>query len=407
MNRKQRKRQLERRRAHAAPRSQPRNVLGRATYPTVKQGHVVPATYQRNFAVDERVAVHVPGRAAHVELHVTQAGTRSRFYRRVRPDGTEIDDVEAMLGVLEDVGPVLVEMANGARLTEERKGVLCQFLGMQMLRGPAFFSQHRFNVTELISESLTPSNVAPQLLSRTGGDMEVAKQEVIAKLTDSTRSLMTMRTLGLKVSSILGSMRWRLLRFDDPLLAYSDQPVVVWPAEVRRFDRAPAKPTFGPLGAVEVRAPLSPTLAVLMTWPDEPDIEAPVHAEARYAAELNAMVIGQADKQWMHRPGPEPPMAQGPLYPLSRAFEPGYTAASLDVSRRRVAGGIAAPGSLGSRRDSLPSPGSSHQLVSTSGPTTACLEQSTRKAVQAAPGTISSPRCRSRRRDGLAGGRPT
>jgi hypothetical protein len=26
-----------------------------------------------------------------------------------------------------------------------------------------------------------------------------------------------------------------------------------------------------------------------------------------------------------------------------------------------VAGGIAAPGSLGSRRDSLPSPGSSHQ----------------------------------------------
>jgi len=35
----------------------------------------------------------------------------------------------------------------------------------------------------------------------------------------------------------------------------------------------------------------------------------------------------------------------------------------------RVAGGIAAPGSLGSRRDSLPSPGSSHRPVSTSGPT--------------------------------------
>ena len=49
------------------------------------------------------------------------------------------------------------------------------------------------------------------------------------------------------------------------------------------------------------------------------------------------MVIGQADKQWMHRPGPEPPIAQGPLYPLSRAFEPGYTAASLEGSRRRVA----------------------------------------------------------------------
>ena len=34
----------------------------------------------------------------------------------------------------------------------------------------------------------------------------------------------------------------------------------------------------------------------------------------------------------------------------------------------RVAGGIAAPGSHRSRRDSLPSPGSSHRPVSTSGP---------------------------------------
>ena len=37
----------------------------------------------------------------------------------------------------------------------------------------------------------------------------------------------------------------------------------------------------------------------------------------------------------------------------------------VHLSRRRVAGGIAAPGSLGSRRDSLPSPGSSHQSFST------------------------------------------
>jgi hypothetical protein len=34
----------------------------------------------------------------------------------------------------------------------------------------------------------------------------------------------------------------------------------------------------------------------------------------------------------------------------------------------RVAGGIAAPGSRRSRRDSLPSPGSSHQPISTRGP---------------------------------------
>jgi hypothetical protein len=38
------------------------------------------------------------------------------------------------------------------------------------------------------------------------------------------------------------------------------------------------------------------------------------------------------------------------------------------AGRTRVAGGVAAPGSLGSRRDSLPSPGSSHRPLSTCEP---------------------------------------
>ena len=52
---------------------------------------------------------------------------------------------------------------------------------------------------------------------------------------------------------------------------------------------------------------------------------------------------------------------------MSRAFE---VTRELDLPAAvgRVAGGIAAPGSRRSRRDSLPSPGSSHQPVSTRGP---------------------------------------
>jgi Protein of unknown function (DUF4238) len=68
----------------------------------------VPVAYQRSFAVDEKVAVHVPGRADCVQLHIENAGTRSRFYRRTRPDGTEIDDIEAMLSEVESIAaPVL------------------------------------------------------------------------------------------------------------------------------------------------------------------------------------------------------------------------------------------------------------------------------------------------------------
>jgi hypothetical protein len=63
VNRRQQKRQQARRRAHSATPDLPRNVISRASYSTVKQGHIIPATYQRNLAVDEMVAVHVLGRS--------------------------------------------------------------------------------------------------------------------------------------------------------------------------------------------------------------------------------------------------------------------------------------------------------------------------------------------------------
>lgn len=338
VNRKQRKRQLARRQAHGPAPDRPRNVLDRASYANVKQGHIVPRTYQLNFAVDEHVAVHVPGRSDCVRLHVQNAGTRSRFYRRTRPDGTPIDDIEASLDVLEGVaGPVLRAVADGAPLTENRKGVLAQFLAVQMLRGPAFFAKQHVDVEEFVPKVLTTAHIKPALVARTGGDMRLARQHVIEMFRQPTQTMLSMLSVSVKVSAVLGSMRWQLLHFDSPLVAYSDQPVVVWPLNVAAFAVPPNAPNFGPLNALEVRAPLSPHLVVLMTWADEPDISGPVEAPPVYAAETNKLVIAQADKQWMHRLGSEPPVAAGPIRPLSRAFEDRYTRDAVESSRRRAA----------------------------------------------------------------------
>lgn len=311
--------------------------MRRASYSTVKQGHIVPAAYQRNFAVDEMVAVHVPGRADCVRLNVANAGTRGPFYRRTRSDGSQMDDIEAMLASLEDVaGPVLKEVAAGAPLTLERKGVLAQFLGMQMLRGPAFFSAQHVNIEQFVPKALTTAHVTPLLLEQTGADLVLARQRIVEMYRQPTQMLMTMATVSLKVAGVLGSMRWQLLRFDAPVVAYSDQPVVVWPLSIDGFEIAPTEPTFGPLEALEVRVPLSPHLALLMTWVDKPDGQEQVAADEMYAAETNAMVIAQADKQWMHRVGGEPPVADGPLRPLSSVFEDRYTADTAGHSRRRA-----------------------------------------------------------------------
>jgi hypothetical protein len=120
------------------------DVVGsRASYPTVRSGHIMPAVYQRNFAIEDQVLVHFVS-DGHTELrNVKTAGGRPAFYRRSRPsDGSRIDDIEASLSELErDVKPVFEEVLGGAELTLERKGALAQFFGIQLVRGPAVLFQ--------------------------------------------------------------------------------------------------------------------------------------------------------------------------------------------------------------------------------------------------------------------------
>lgn len=132
-----------------------------------------------------------------------------------------------------------------------------------------------------------------------------------------------------------------LLGCDDLLgdrekVSFSDHPVVVWPMQLERTEPF-SRQGLGPLGAIEVRVPLSPQLAVLMTWVDLPDPATPARMSQRVAEELNAFTIGQADRQWMHRPGDEPPVATGSMLPLSRIYERGYSSDLVLASQRRLA----------------------------------------------------------------------
>lgn len=311
--------------------------MNRASYPKVNRGHIVPAVYQRNFAIDDQVLVHFVS-DRHTELrNVKSVGWRRTFYRRSRPhDGAEIDDIEASLSELErDIKGVFDEILAGAELTLERKGALSQFFGIQAVRGPAFFSQ-RSDVIDEVVASLDESAVMPAALQDADGKLGIVQQQVRNIYTEKTVQFVTMLGAGLKTAMLLGSMRWHILDFGAPLLAYCDHPVVLWPATVHQTHPF-AKPNFGPLGAIEVRVPLSPEVAILMTWADIADEGWRVPATPEFADELNAFVVSQADEQWMHRPGRVPPVGVGSFTPLSRAFEDGsYSPAYLDQSRRRA-----------------------------------------------------------------------
>lgn len=336
MNRRQRERRLNRRRDHEREtRGRPHYILERSSFPEVKSAHIVPRMYQDAWAVNDQVAVHVDGAAQPVLMPTNRAGTRSRYYRRTRPNGEATDDVEASLSVLEDrAKPALGALIAGAALTHETKGGLAQFFAVQMVRGPGFFEQRR----ELLESALSAAgeeDFKPEGLARAGG-VEGARTKAIEAYSDATLRLRTMLAYGIKIGTVLAHMRWQVLRFAKPVVAYSDQPVVLWPwltAATLPFKR----PNLGPLTALEIRVPVAPDAALLMTWADRSD-QMHVPIPPRAAAELNAFTIAQADRQWMHVPGHRPPIAEGPLLPLVRLVEPAYNTevAMHSVARARA-----------------------------------------------------------------------
>ncbi len=255
MNRRQHRRRELRRRAHDAKRhfvDHPRLVLDRTSYPDVKSAHIVPRMYQRAFAVDAMVAVHVDGDSKCVVMPIRNAGTRSRYYRRWRPDGQPIDDIEASLACVEDKASVpLAELIAGGSMTVERKGAVAQLLGVQMLRGPAFFEQREDLLRPLV-QGLEAKDLRAEGLAMVSGDLELARNRVLDLYFDPTRRFMTMLTMSVKLATLLAHMRWQILRFEGSRLAYSDHPVVLWPMDVTEsvpFDRQ----GLGPLTALEIR----------------------------------------------------------------------------------------------------------------------------------------------------------
>jgi hypothetical protein len=143
-----------------------------------------------------------------------------------------------------------------------------------------------------------------------------------------------MLTYAVKIASVLGLMRWQILRFAPSALAYSDHPVVLWPLKIpvsRPFQRQ----QLGPLETLEIRVPIGPDAAILMNWLDLSDV-VNVPAPAIAAAEVNAFTIAQAESEWMHASGAEPQVGTGTFRPLTRLIDPSYSELTVRRSTRHA-----------------------------------------------------------------------
>ena len=102
-------------------------------------------------------------------------------------DGQAINDIEASLAFVEDKASApLAQLIAGESMTVERKGTVAQLLGLQMLRGPAFFEQREELLRPLI-EGLEANDLRPEGLALVGGDLELARSRILALYVDPTQ----------------------------------------------------------------------------------------------------------------------------------------------------------------------------------------------------------------------------
>ncbi len=303
--------------------------------PTVEDGHIVPRMYQKAWETDGRkVSVHTESNAPCRKRSTKSVATRGPYYRRTRPEGEQLDDTEKSLSVIEDkAAGSLRRLIEGGQIDAETKGIVAQFFAVQIFRGPAFFEQ-REEILWPSLEALEADHFKPQALAELKGNVTTAREKAIDDYLDPTQRFMTMLRYAVKVASILGLMRWQILHFAGPELAYSDHPVVLWPLDLP--SSAPfQRQGLGPIETLEIRVPISPSTAILMNWIDLDDVVG-VQMPSTAAAEVNAFTVAQAEKEWAHQIGSEPEVAQGTFKPLSRLIDLSYSKRTVTTSLRHA-----------------------------------------------------------------------
>lgn len=314
--------------------------------PSAQDSRVVPRAYLRAWTDGSDVAcVHPVTRSGAPgdetprpqEQGVADIAVRELSYSRARPDGETFHGVEWALDQGENASaPVPRRIRELWPLTRENKAAVAELLALQVVRGPREFAR----LDAIVEAEL---EVFAQFTDHPPGDGVIdgrltneALQQLREDMTGSTHRMARMLKHARMGTSIIGSMRWSLVEFDEPVLATSDHPVHLWPLDHRSL-RPQATATPGFRDTLEVRWPLGPSLALLATWQDIADNPDPLTGTEPLAVSLNTCVIAQAEEQWLHRPNARPPRREPSelLNPWSRYLFADYDARTANRSERR------------------------------------------------------------------------
>jgi hypothetical protein len=295
--------------------------------PPYEHNHIVTRAHLELFTREGVLECHFHDGTSK-PLRPARVAVRKDFYVARDASGTRDTSLEQAMGPAESAAvAVLRDVAGRWPLQHEDRVAVTEYLALQALRTPAFRHWHERRSAELLD--------AEHRRSRWGFMSDEQWHANVDFLTGDEYRHETMMRLLAQVSSLIGSMHWSLLAFSPARVCFSDQPFVTVASAsetVPPFDAIPRE-GFGQI--FEARFPVDPRHALLLTWWDVPEDQPPIRADREVLRDLNAAVIGQADRQWFHRPGPVPPHGARPHRPIASRLLRAYDVGAANRSRRR------------------------------------------------------------------------
>jgi hypothetical protein len=278
-------------RVYVRARRQAGHVSSAGPHNPPRDHHRLPQWYLRGFAdAQRRVLLARRGRAREL-IPVKRATVVRDFYALYGDDGQLDQALELAWGPIETVGARVARsmLAGDFPPSPDDRLEFSGFLAAQVVRGESF---------RLLWERMNAAHGVHPLRNFT--------------LQTTVRDMPQLANVFLR-------MRWRLCRWDRPMLLTGDQPVVYW--------RRGTSPRFfegiGPMTAHEVRFALDPRHMLVLTWEGAAEDERIYEPEATIAVRLNAFTARWCEHELYCRPDLEHLLPDGPVEPLPTSVDSG------------------------------------------------------------------------------------